>query len=48
MNKEQGTKNKEQGTKIVQGLDTDNSDMWMGQTFKFFQTIYVCTEICHG
>ena len=43
-----GTHNKEQGMEILLGLDTDNGDMWMGPTLKFFQTVSVCTEICHG
>jgi translation initiation factor IF-3 len=47
-NKEQEQGTRKQGTKIVRGLDTDNSDLRMGPTLKFFQTVSVCTEICHG
>jgi hypothetical protein len=47
-NEERGTRNEEQGTKIARGLDTNNRDLRMGPTLKFFQTVFVCTEICHG
>ena len=29
-------------------LDAGNMDLRMGPTLKFFQTVFVCTEICHG
>jgi hypothetical protein len=45
---ERGTRNDKGGTKIAQGLDTDNMDLRMGPTLKFFQTIFGSTEICHG
>jgi hypothetical protein len=39
----------ERGMKIARGLDTsDNRDLRMGPTLKFFQTVSVCTEIFHG
>jgi hypothetical protein len=47
MVKERGMRN-EGGMKIARGLDTDNRDLRMGPTLKFFQTVSVCTEICHG
>jgi hypothetical protein len=47
MVKEQGMRNDDRGTKIARGLDTDNRDLRMA-TLKFFQTVSVCTEICHG
>ena len=48
MVKEKGMRNNERGMKIAQGLDTDNKDLRMGPTLKFFQAVFVCTEICHG
>ena len=48
MVKERGMSNDEGGTKIAWGLDTDNMDLWMGPTLKFFQTVYGITKICHG
>jgi hypothetical protein len=48
MVKERGTRNDEGGMKIAQGLDTGNMDLRMGPTLKFFQTVSVSTEICHG
>ena len=48
MVKERGTRNDEGGIKIAQGLDTDNMDLRMGPTWKFFQTVSGSTEICHG
>jgi hypothetical protein len=48
MVKEQGMRNDEGGMKIARGLDTDNMDLRMGPTLKFFQTVSVSTEICHG
>jgi hypothetical protein len=48
MVKERGTRNDEGGTKIARGLDTDNMDLQMGPTLKFFQTVSGSTEICHG
>jgi hypothetical protein len=48
MVKDEERRNKERGTKIARGLDTDNRDLRMGPTLKFFQTVSVCTEICHG
>ena len=41
-------RNDEGGMQIAQGLDTDNMDLRMGPTLKFFQTVYGSTEICHG
>ena len=29
-------------------LEAGNMDLRMGPTLKFIQTIFVCTEICHG
>ena len=46
MVKEQGMRNDERGTKIARGLDTDNMDL--RTMLKFFQTVSVRTEICHG
>ena len=48
MVKEIVTRNNEGGTKIARGLDTDNMDLRMGPTLKFFQTVSGSTEICHG
>jgi hypothetical protein len=48
MVKEGGTRNNEGGTKIARGLDTDNMDLRMGPTLKFFQIVSVSTKICHG
>jgi hypothetical protein len=48
MVKERGTRNNEGGTKIAGGLDTDNMDLRMGSTLKFFQTVSGSNEICHG
>jgi hypothetical protein len=48
MVKERGKRNYEGGTKIAQGLDTDNMDLRMGPALKFFQIVYGSTEICHG
>jgi hypothetical protein len=48
MVKEIGMRNDEGGTKIARGLDTDNMDLRMGPTLKFFQTVSGSTEICHG
>jgi hypothetical protein len=48
MFKERGMMNDEGGTKIARGLDTDNMDLRMGPTLKFFQTVSGSTKICHG
>ena len=48
MVKERGMRNDEGGMKIAWGLDTDNMDLRMGPTLKFFQTISGSTGICHG
>ena len=48
MVKERGTRNDGGGTEIVRGLDTDNMDLRMGPTLKFFQTVSGSTEIFHG
>ena len=48
MVKERGTRNDEGGMKIARGLETNNKDLRMGPTLKFFQTVFVSTEICHG
>jgi hypothetical protein len=48
MVKERGMRNDEGGTKIARGLDTDNMDLGMGPTLKFFQTVSGSTEIYHG
>jgi hypothetical protein len=42
------SQNEEGGTIFSQGLDTESRDLRMGPTLKFFQTVSVCTEICHG
>jgi hypothetical protein len=39
MFKKRGTRNNEGGMEITRGLDTDNMDLRMGPTLKFFQTI---------
>ena len=48
MVKERGTRNDEGGTEISRGLDTDNMDLRMGPTLKFFQIVYGSTNIFHG
>jgi hypothetical protein len=41
-------RNDEGGMKIAQGLDTDNMDLRMGPTLKFFQIVSISTENFHG
>jgi hypothetical protein len=41
-------RNDEGGTRIAQGLDTDNMAFQMGPTLKFFQTVSGSNEIFHG
>jgi hypothetical protein len=48
MVKERGMRNDEGGTKNARGLDTNNMDLRMGPTLKFFQTVFGSIEICHG
>jgi hypothetical protein len=40
MVKERAMGNDEGGTKIARGLDTDNMDLQMGPTLKFFQNSF--------
>jgi hypothetical protein len=46
--KERGTRNDEGGTKIARGLNTDNMDLRMGPTLKFFQIVSGSAKICQG